>query len=134
MYVHICNIYVFIYVYICNHENNVPYWLPWLDTYYVDLASVRFEYFVTWITYDNLCSVYIQNWGYDNFCHRNATVTKLWSHEHIYNITWITWQNFVGDVIDRNYDAITTISKYPYFKKAWRSSFCWHHQNYNHVY
>ena len=42
-----------------NHENNVPYWLPWLDIYHVDLAFVRFEYFVTCITYDNLCRVYI---------------------------------------------------------------------------
>ena len=24
--------------------------------------------------------------GCDNFSHRNATVTKLWSHEHIYNV------------------------------------------------
>ena len=31
------------------------------------------------------------NWGYDNFSHRKATVTKLWSHDHIYNIICITW-------------------------------------------
>ena len=24
--------------------------------------------------------------GYDNFSHRNATLTKLWSHDRIYNI------------------------------------------------
>ena len=24
--------------------------------------------------------------GYDNFSYRNARVTKLWSHDHIYNI------------------------------------------------
>ena len=33
----------------------------------------------------------LKNWGCDNFYHRNATVTKLWSHDHIYNISWITW-------------------------------------------
>ena len=32
--------------------------------------------------------------------------------------------NFVGDVMDRNYDVIAFISKYRYFKKAWRSHFC----------
>ena len=36
--------------------------------------------------------------------------------------------------MDRNYDVITFFSKYPYFKKAWGSHFCWHHQNSNHVY
>ena len=65
---------------------------------------------------------------------RNARITKLWSHEQIYNIIWIMWWNFVGDVIERNYDVITIISKYCYFKKAWGSHFCWHHQNYNQVY
>ena len=24
-------------------------------------------------------------------CHRNARVTKLWSHDYIYSIIWITW-------------------------------------------
>ena len=33
----------------------------------------------------------LQNWGYYNFSHRNAAVTKLWSYDHIYNIIWITW-------------------------------------------
>ena len=26
-----------------------------------------------------------------NFSYRNARVTKIWSHDHIYNISWITW-------------------------------------------
>ena len=39
-------------------------------------------------------------------------VTKLWSHGHIYNIIWVTWENFVGDARDKNYDDITFISKY----------------------
>ena len=30
------------------------------------------------------------NWGYDNFSHRNAAVTKFWSHYQIYNIISIT--------------------------------------------
>ena len=59
----------------------------------------------------------LQNWGYDNFSHRNATVT-----------------NFAGEVMDRNYDVMSFISKYLYFKRAWGSHFCWHHQNCNHVY
>ena len=33
--------------------------------------------------------------GWGGNC-RDATVTKLWSHQHIYNIIWVT---FVGDVI-----------------------------------
>ena len=26
------------------------------------------------------------NWGYDNFTHKNARVSKLWSHDHIYSV------------------------------------------------
>ena len=36
--------------------------------------------------------------------------------------------------MDRNYDAITIISKYPYFKKTWSSCFCLHYQNCNHIF
>ena len=43
-------------------------------------------------------------------------------------------KNFVSDVIDRIYDVITFISKDLYFKKAWGSYFCWHHQNFDPVY
>ena len=43
-------------------------------------------------------------------------------------------KNFLGDVIDKIYDVITFISKYLYFKKGWGNHFCWHHQNFNHVY
>ena len=32
-----------------------------------------------------------QNWDYDNFSHRNVRVTKRWSHDHIYNLIWVTW-------------------------------------------
>ena len=53
------------------------------------------------------------------------------SHEQIYNIIWITWLNFAGDVIDKNYDVMNFISKYRYFKKACGRHFCWHHQNYD---
>ena len=31
-------------------------------------------------------------------------VTKLWSHDHTYNMIWVTWKNFVGDVMAKNYD------------------------------
>ena len=41
---------------------------------------------------------------------------------HMTNLSHVT--NFVGDVIDRIYDVITFISKYPYFKKDWGSHFC----------
>ena len=51
------------------------------------------------------------NWGYGNFSHRNTRVTKLWSHDHIYNIIWITREDFVVDVMDKSYDVITFISK-----------------------
>ena len=49
----------------------------------------------------------------------NARVTKLCSCGHIHNIIWLSWQNCVGDVIDKIYDVITSISKDLYFKKAW---------------
>ena len=54
---------------------------------------------------------------------RNATVTKLCSREHIYNKTWITWWNFVGDVININCDLINFISKYCFLKKTWVAIF-----------
>ena len=63
--------------------------------------------------------------------HRNARVTKLWPYYHIHNIIWIMWLNFLGDVVDINYDVLVIISKSCYFKKGWGSHFCWHHQNYN---
>ena len=53
-----------------------------------------------------------------NFSQRNARVTKLWSHDHICHIIWALWQKFSGDVMGRNYDVITFIWKYLYFKKA----------------
>ena len=31
------------------------------------------------------------SWGYDNFCHKNVRVTKLWWHDHIYNKIWLMW-------------------------------------------
>ena len=34
---------------------------------------------------------FIQNWNYDNFSQRNASVTKLWSHDPLYNIISVTW-------------------------------------------
>ena len=40
-------------------------------------------------------------------------LTKLWSHDHIYNMIGLTKKNIFGDVMDRNYDV--NIS---YFKKA----------------
>ena len=40
-----------------------------------------------------------------------SRVVKLWSHDQIYNIIWITWENLADDVTDWNYDVITFISK-----------------------
>ena len=40
---------------------------------------------------------------------------KLWSHDLIYRIAWVTWCNIVDDVMDRNYVAVTLNSKYSYF-------------------
>ena len=59
----------------------------------------------------------LENWGYDNFFHRNANVSKLWSHDHNYNIIWVTWLNFICDVKVRNDSVITFISKCFYFRK-----------------
>ena len=74
---------------------------------------------------------FLQNWDCDNFSYRNARVTKLWSHDHIYSTTWLTWWNFLGDLINRNYNVINFILKYVFFKWAWSSYFCWPHQNCN---
>ena len=60
--------------------------------------------------------VYLQ--GYDNFSHSNNRVTKLWSHDHIYNMICVTWCYSLGSVMDRNYDITTLISKCLYFKKT----------------
>ena len=38
--------------------------------------------------------------------------TKLWSEDHIYNITLVMWWNFIGHVMDKKYDVITFILKY----------------------
>ena len=54
-----------------------------------------------------------KNWGCYNFSHRNTRVTKLWSHDHIYNMISFTSENCVGHVVDNNYNAITFISKLP---------------------
>ena len=54
---------------------------------------------------------------FDNFSHRNARVTKLWSHDHTYNIIWFTLYNFVSDLIDKTYDMITFDWKCFYFKR-----------------
>ena len=52
---------------------------------------------------------------------------ELPNYVHIYSIIWVTWESFVGDVMDRNYDAVTFILKNLHFKKAWSSQFCLHH-------
>ena len=41
----------------------------------------------------------------------STRVSKLCQHEHIYNTIWVTWQNLVGDVIDKKYDVITFFQK-----------------------
>ena len=33
----------------------------------------------------------VWNFGYDNFSHKDAKLTKIWSHDHIYYIIWATW-------------------------------------------
>ena len=75
-------------------------------------------------------SVFLVKLSCDNLSCGNA---KPWSHDHLFNIIWVTWQNFVGDFIDRNYNVIIFISKHLYFKEAWSSQFCSHHQRFNHV-
>ena len=55
--------------------------------------------------------------GYDNFSHKNTRITKLSSYGHIYNLIRVII-NFVGDFMNINYDVITFILKYLYFKKA----------------
>ena len=71
------------------------------------------------------------NWGFNNFSHWSARVTKLTLHDHIYNIIWVTWWNSVAGVIDRDYDVIAVTSNYLYFNRVYSSHLCWHHQNCN---
>ena len=59
-------------------------------------------------------SVFLVKLSCDNLSCENA---KPWSDDHLFNITWVTWQNFVGDFIDRNYNVIIFISNHLYFKK-----------------
>ena len=40
-------------------------------------------------------------------------VTKLWSYNHIYNIIWVVWWHFVGDIMERHYDVMTFILRRP---------------------
>ena len=42
----------------------------WLHIYYACLASVRFEHCLSWVTYDQLCNIYIhrQLWEEINWC------------------------------------------------------------------
>ena len=47
---------------------------------------------------------------------------------------FISTVQFVNDIMERNYDVITSISKYLHFKKVCSSQFCYHHQNCNHIY
>ena len=75
----------------------------------------------------------LKNWRYDNFSHRNARVTTLVTWPHLkYNLSHVI--NFFRDVVVRNYDVMTFILKYLYFKKNWSGQFCWHHQNCKQVY
>ena len=37
---------------------------------------------------------------------------------YMYNIVWVTWWIFVGDIMDMNYDAIAFILNKIYFKKT----------------
>ena len=55
--------------------------------------------------------------------YKDARVTKLWSHDHIYNIIWVTWSNFVGGVMDSNYDVITFILEYFILKRLRLTNF-----------
>ena len=55
---------------------------------------------------------FLSKWSY-NFSQRNAKVTKLWSHDHIYNAVWVTWQNFVVNVFDKSYGAIIFLLSRP---------------------
>ena len=52
---------------------------------------------------------------------------QTWSHDQIYKIIWVKKLYFIGDVIDRNYDIITLISKCLFSKG--QSQFCWHIKN-----
>ena len=49
-----------------------------------------------------------------------------------YNLNHVI--NIFGDAIVKDYDVITLISKYLYFKKAWSSQFYWHQLNCNRIY
>ena len=66
--------------------------------------------------------------------HWKFRANVLFEWPHIYHVVWVTYENPVDDIMDKYYDVINFISKQLHFKKAWSSQFCWHHQNYNHVY
>ena len=48
-------------------------------------------------------------------------MVELTNFGHMTTLTmfiWVTWWNFVGHIMHRNYDVITFILKYLYFKKT----------------
>ena len=67
---------------------------------------------------------------YVNFSHKNARVTKLWSHDSIYNIIWVTkffyWR--LGQILWRH----KLYFKIPFFKNSYSSRFFWYHQSCDH--
>ena len=48
-----------------------------------------------------------------NSPHVSARAIKLWSHDHIYNMIWVTWQNFVYDVMDRTFNVLILSIRQP---------------------
>ena len=52
----------------------------------------------------------------------------------IFSFSFLTGSIVIVNFENRNYEAITFISKYIYFKKLQSKQICWHHQNCNQVY
>ena len=50
-------------------------------------------------------------------------MVRCWSHDHIYDTIWFTWQNNVSDIMVRRFGVITFIWKYLYFRKPKRANF-----------
>ena len=72
---------------ICVLSHCIVYWITDWPKASPKLLNLKQDHLLKKAVFLVKC---LQNWCYYNFRHRNVRVTRLWSHDHIYNITWIT--------------------------------------------
>ena len=81
----------------------MPHWCKISSSYLVPVPS-----YWTWTKTTSQKKVFflvksLWNWDYDNFSHRNAGVTKLSSHDFIYNIIWVNDCRYQTSALVKNF-------------------------------